>query len=110
MTQLTRDFRTGMIARLRREPEFAIAMVGEAVELMIEGNAVEARSILRTVTNAVGFEELAAATGTHAKTLHKQLSASGNPTMNAMVQIIQCLASEIMQKPMRATVRFEAVA
>ena len=108
MTEMTRDPRIGVIARLRRDPEFAIAMVGEAVELMTDGHAEEARSILRLVANAVGFEELACATGTHAKTLHRQLSPSGNPTMNAVSQILHALTTQIMQKPMRATIRFEA--
>jgi len=106
MTTMTADPRARIIARIRREPEFAMALVGEAVELLTDGHAEEARSILRTLANAVGFEELAQATGTHAKTLHRQLSPSGNPTMNALAQVFHGLTTQISKKPVRISVRF----
>lgn len=106
-TTMTVDPRERILARLRREPEFAMAMVGEAIELITEGYAEEARSVLRTLANAVGFEELARATGTHAKTLHRQLSPAGNPTMNAVALILHALMTQLSPKPVRMTVRFE---
>jgi DNA-binding phage protein len=106
MTTMTADPRVRVIARIRREPEFAMALVGEAVELLADGHAEEARSILRTLANAVGFEALAKTTGSHAKTLHRQLSPSGNPTMNALAQVLHGLTTQIAPKPVRMTVRF----
>lgn len=106
MNTMTADPRNRIIARIRREPAFAMALVGEAVELLADGHAEEARSILRTLANAVGFEDLARATGTHAKTLHRQLSPTGNPTMNALAQVFHGLTTQIAKRPMRVSVSF----
>ncbi|QWT20075.1 hypothetical protein KPL74_20285 [Bacillus sp. NP157] len=106
MNTMTVDPRLRVIARIKAEPEFAMALVGEAVELLADGHAQAARSILRTLANAVGFEELAHATGTHAKTLHRQLSPSGNPTMNALSQVLHGLTTQIATKPVRMSVSF----
>lgn len=106
MTTMNADPRQRIITRIRQEPAFAMSLVGESVELLADGHAEEAGSILRTLANAVGFKNLARATGTHAKTLHRQLSPSGNPTMNALSHILRGLTLQIAKRPMRMSVSF----
>jgi len=59
---LTRDFKQTVVERVRRDPEFAKAMLDEAAMLFLNGEPETARVILSDLVNAtVGFEALAAA-------------------------------------------------
>ena len=89
---LTRDFEELVNARLQRDPEFAIALLDEAVSLFLNGEPGTARLILRDLVNAtVGFEELAARTTKPSKSLHRMLSVKGNPTMDNLTAIFKVL-------------------
>lgn len=79
---LTRDFKQTVVARLRRDPAFAQALLDEAIALFVNGEPESAKPILRDLVNAtVGFEALAGEIHKPAKSLHRMLSQSGNPTM-----------------------------
>jgi hypothetical protein len=68
---LTRDFKETVTARAQREPEFAAALLDEAVSLFLNGEPEAARLILRDLVNAtVGFEALALETSKPSKSLH----------------------------------------
>ena len=57
---LTRDYKGTVQNRLNNDPEFARALLLEAVELMLGGDAETARLILRDLVNTtLGFERLA---------------------------------------------------
>jgi DNA-binding phage protein len=85
---LTRDFKQTMVERVQRDPEFAKAMLDEAATLFLNGEPETARVILRDLVNAtVGFEELAVETAKPSKSLHRMLSASGNPSMDNLAAI-----------------------
>jgi DNA-binding phage protein len=85
---LTRDFKQTIAERLRRDPEFAKAMLDEAATLFLNGEPVTARLILRDLVNAtVGFEGLAAETAKPSKSLHRMLSSRGNPSMDNLATI-----------------------
>lgn len=89
---LTRDFKETVNARIQRDPEFAAALLNEAVSLFLNGEPETARLILRDLVNAtVGFEELAIATSKPSKSLHRMLSAKGNPTMDNLTTIFNVL-------------------
>lgn len=78
---LTRDFKTTMVERAERDPAFAKALLDEAATLFLNGEPETARLILRDLVNAtVGFESLARKTDKNGKSLHRMLSAAGNPT------------------------------
>ena len=86
---LTRDFKQTIVERVRRDPEFAKAMLDEAATLFLNDEPDTARLILRDLVNAtVGFEELAALTAKPAKSLHRMLSKNGNPTMDNLAAIL----------------------
>ena len=93
---LTRDFKETVNARVQRDPEFAIALLDEAVSLFLNGEPETARLILRDLVNAtVGFEELAIETNRPSKSLHRMLSAKGNPTMDNLTAIFNVLRKKL---------------
>jgi DNA-binding phage protein len=86
---LTQDFKQTIVERVRREPEFARAMLDEAATAFLNDEPDMARLILRDLVNAtVGFEELAIQTGKPAKSLHRMLSKDGNPAMDNLAAIL----------------------
>ncbi|VVM06997.1 hypothetical protein MAMT_01496 [Methylacidimicrobium tartarophylax] len=86
---LTRDFEETIVERVRRDPNFSKALLDEAATLFLNGEADTARLVLRDLVNAtVGFEALAVETGKPAKSLHRMLSKSGNPTMDNLAVIL----------------------
>ena len=81
-----------MVERVQREPAFAAALLDEAASLFLNGDPTTARVILRDLVNAtVGFEGLASATDRPSKSLHRMLSASGNPGMDNLSAIFDVL-------------------
>lgn len=89
---LTRDFKRTVLERVQREPAFARALLDEAAALFLNGDPATARVILRDLVNAtVGFEGLASATERPSKSLHRMLSASGNPSMDNLAAIFDVL-------------------
>ena len=59
------------------------ALLDEAISLFINGEPDSAKLIRRDLVNAtVGFEALADEIQKPAKSLHRMLSKSGNPTMS----------------------------
>jgi DNA-binding phage protein len=86
---LTRDFRQTIVERITRDPEFAKGLLDEAATLFLNGEPDIARLMLRDLVNAiVGFEELAVETAKPAKSLHRMLSKSGNPSMDNLAAIL----------------------
>jgi DNA-binding phage protein len=89
---LTRDFSQTVNARIQRDPAFAQALLDEAATLFLNGESATARLILRELINAtIGFEELALTISKPSKSLHRMLSAKGNPTMNNLTLIFDIL-------------------
>jgi DNA-binding phage protein len=93
---LTVDASATIQARIQREPEFAKALLDEAIAVFLNGEADVARLVLRDLVNAtIGFEGLAAVTGKPSKSLHRMLSAKGNPTMDSLTMIFKALREEL---------------
>ena len=93
---ITRDFNETVIARVAKDPEFAKALLDEAASLFLNGEPETARVVLRDLVNAtIGFENLAVQTSLPSKSLHRMLSASGNPTMNNLTAIFNILRKQL---------------
>lgn len=93
---MTRDFRQTMAERSERDPAFAKALLDEAATLFLNGEPETARLILRDLVNAtVGFETLARTTTRPGKSLHRMLSADGNPTMDNLAAIFDAIRSAL---------------
>ncbi|MGE4126182.1 MAG: DNA-binding protein [Pusillimonas sp.] len=89
---LTRDFKETVAARVKSDPAFAQALLDEAITLFIDGEPDTAKLILRDLVNAtVGFESLAEEIRKPAKSLHRMLSVSGNPTMSNISAIFAAI-------------------
>lgn len=92
MKQLTVDSSETVQARIKTDPEFAEALLREATDMFLNGEAEAARLLLREVVNAtVGFEQLAATTNRPSKSIHRMLSARGNPTMESLSAVFSAI-------------------
>jgi DNA-binding phage protein len=93
---LTREFKRSVADRVARDPSFARALLHEAATLFLNGEPETARLTLRDLVNAtVGFERLAEATGRPPKSLHRMLSAAGNPSMDNLAVIFGAVRREL---------------
>lgn len=94
--ELTRDFKETVNLRFQHDPEFATALFKEAITLFVNGEPDTARLILKELVNGtVGFEELAIETSKPSKSLHRMLSAKGNPTMDNLTAIFNVLRKKL---------------
>ena len=93
---ITRDYKDTINERVSREPAFTAALLDEAIALFLNGEPEVARLVLRDLVNAtVGFEELALEVEKPSKSLHRMLSARGNPTMDNLTKIIGILRNNL---------------
>ncbi|MBF0548793.1 MAG: transcriptional regulator [Candidatus Riflebacteria bacterium] len=85
---LTRDFKETVKKRVECDPDFAKALLNEAIDLLMDGDSATVKLILRDLINAtVGFEQLAKEVRKPSKSLHRMLSSSGNPNMENLSAI-----------------------
>ncbi|MGB5224765.1 MAG: transcriptional regulator [Arenicellales bacterium] len=93
---ITRDYKDTINERVSREPAFTAALLDEAITLFLNGEPEVARLVLRDLVNAtVGFEQLALEVDKPSKSLHRMLSARGNPTMDNLTKIIGILRNNL---------------
>ncbi len=93
---LTRDFKKTVLARAKSDPDFAKALLDEALTLFLNGEPDTARLVLRDLVNAtVGFEALAEDLHKSSKSVHRMLSLSGNPTMDNVSAIITAIKKSL---------------
>jgi len=93
---LTRDFKETIKKRVDCDPDFAKLLLHEAVDLLLDGDSATAKLILRDLVNAtVGFERLAEEVKKPSKSLHRMLSASGNPTMENLSTIFATIKKSL---------------
>jgi hypothetical protein len=86
---LTRAFKQTVQARVARDPAFRRALLTEGVNALIEGDVDTGKAVLRDYINAtVGFEALATATGTPAKSLMRMFGPRGNPNASNLFAVI----------------------
>jgi DNA-binding phage protein len=89
---LTISFKETLLARLERDPEFAVAMLREGIDALFSGELSVAKDMLRDYINAtIGFEKLAKKVKIPPKSLMRMLGPSGNPQMSNLFAIIGAL-------------------
>ncbi len=97
---LARDYKETIIARLKRDREFARLFYAGAVEMLLEGDSAGALSRLRDLVHAqITFKELARQTGLGEKSLHRMLNRNGNPTARNLGMIVKSIAADLGIKP-----------
>ena len=100
----TRPYDETIVARVKRDREFARLFYAGAVEMILEGDPAGALSRLRDLVNAqISFKELARQTGLGEKSLHRMLHRNGNPTAHNLAAILRSIAEDLRVKP-RVTV------
>ncbi len=93
---ITRDYKETINERVDSDPVFTAALLDEAITLFLNGEPDVARLVLRDLVNAtIGFEELATEIERPSKSLHRMLSARGNPTMDNLTKIICILRDRL---------------
>src|SRR6266446_7852899 len=96
----TRDYRDTVMARIKRDREFARLFYAGAVEMLLGGDTAGALSRLRDLVNAeISFKELARQTGLGEKSLHRMLNRNGNPTARNLGLIVKSIAEDLGIKP-----------
>lgn len=92
---LTRSFKDTVKARAGRDQAFRQALLQEAVQILFEGDVSGGKAVLRDYINAtIGFEALAAATGTPAKSLMRMFGPKGNPTAANLFAVLSALQAQ----------------
>jgi len=92
---LTRSFKETVQARAARDPAFRRALLQEAVQTLLDGDAPAGRAVLRDYINAtLGFEALSKATGTPTKSLMRMFGPNGNPNARNLLKAIRTLQLE----------------
>ncbi|MDD5271840.1 MAG: transcriptional regulator [Methylovulum sp.] len=100
---LARDVNETVNERVQQDPAFARALLTEAMSLLVNNEPETARLVLRDIVNAtLGFERLAVQLAKPSKSLHRMLSAKGNPTMDNLTAIV-----DILCKTLQVTVQFQ---
>jgi len=85
---LTKSYRETVLKRIQGDPAFARALYAEAVTAILNGETAVGLSQLRDIVHAlVTFPELSRITGVNEKSLHRTLSAHGNPTTATLGRI-----------------------
>lgn len=89
---------------LSKDEEFAECLLHEAMSSFLNGEPDVSRLMLRNVVNGtIGFEALAEKVGRPSKSLHRMLSAKGNPTMDNLAAIIGALRSHLSIEVLQVT-------
>jgi len=89
---ITRDYKETINERIKDDPKFANTLLDEAISLFLNGESEVARLVLRDLVNAtIGFENLSKEINKPSKSLHRMLTAKGNPTMDSLTNIFKAL-------------------
>ncbi|WP_341960233.1 transcriptional regulator [Pseudomonas sp. RC10] len=89
---LTRSYKHTITERIQNDPAFAQGLLDEAATVFLNGEPEVARIILRDLINAtIGFETLSRETDKPSKSLHRMLSAHGNPSMDNLAAIFSAM-------------------
>jgi DNA-binding phage protein len=86
---LTRSFKETVKARAAADPAFRQALLTEGLNALINGDLETGKAVLRDCINAtIGFQALAQATGTPAKSLMRMFGPRGNPSSANLIATI----------------------
>ncbi len=89
---LTKDFKTTIMARVQRDPEFREGLLTESIELMLNGEPGVGKEIIRDLINAtIGFDELGKRVGKPPESLMRMFGSKGNPQSSNLFAVIEAL-------------------
>ncbi len=89
---ITRSFRTTIMARATRDPEFRQQMLTMAIDALLAGDLDVGKSALRDYVNAtITFDHLSKALNKPSKSLQRMLGPIGNPRAESIFGIIKAI-------------------
>ena len=89
---LTRSFRDTVLESARRDPEFRVGLLTEAIECVLNNEINVAKVLLQDYVNAtVGFQELGILTQKDPKSLMRMLGPRGNPSLKNISSLLASL-------------------
>ncbi|OGO91535.1 MAG: transcriptional regulator [Coxiella sp. RIFCSPHIGHO2_12_FULL_42_15] len=89
---LTKDFKSTIMARARKDKKFCEAMLAEAIEEMLSGDVDAGKAILRDYINAtITFDVLSKFMDKNPKSIMRMLSTTGNPTSKSIFMIFHVI-------------------
>lgn len=89
---LTRDFKETVLEDMRRNPDFRVSMLREAVDALFTNELYLTKDVLRDYINAtMGFDALSKQVSIPVKSLMRMLGPGGNPQANNLLAIIAAL-------------------
>lgn len=89
---LTKDFKTTVMARARKDKAFCNAVLTEAINELLTGDVDVGKAILRDYINAtISFEILSTMLDKNPKSLMRMLSPGGNPTSKSLFEIFHAI-------------------
>ena len=92
---VTRSFKDLVQHRIAGDPDFAKALLREGIDTMLAGDVDTGKTVLRDYIKAtIGFEKLAEATGTPAKSLIRMFGPRGNPQARNLFGVLGCLQKQ----------------
>ncbi len=92
---LTRRFKDTVRRRAESDPAFRRALLVEAVNELLTGDADVAKAMLRDYINAtITFTELARRLNKDSKSIHRMLGPKGNPRLDSMASILKVLQAQ----------------
>jgi hypothetical protein len=88
----TRPVAETIVARAKREPEFRAALIGQAVECIVENDVRTAKRLIRDyVLASTSFEALSKKIKKKPESIMRMLSDKGNPTISNMAALLSTL-------------------
>jgi DNA-binding phage protein len=91
----TRSVKDLVHRRVANDPDFATALLQEAIETMLAGDVDTGKAVLRDyIKSTIGFERLGEATGSPAKSLIRMFGPRGNPQARNLFSVIGYLQQQ----------------
>lgn len=89
---LTKDFKTTIMARARRDSGFREGLLTESIELMLNGELEVGKEMIRDLINAtIGFEELGKRVDRSPQSLMRMFGVKGNPQSSNLFAVVEAL-------------------
>jgi DNA-binding phage protein len=90
---LSREFKELVVTRAENDPDFRKGMIIEAINMILSGEIVAGRIMLRDYINATGaMDDLCKELKKHKSAISRMLGPSGNPTLESIVPVIKACA------------------
>jgi DNA-binding phage protein len=90
---LSRDFKELVVSRAEKDPIFRRALITEALNMILRGELMAGRLMIRDYINATGaMNEIAIKLRKQKPAIVRMLGPNGNPTLESFIPVVQACA------------------